>query len=174
MLRPASELRAGPTEPLSGVRAEAAGGLGSTIIRSGAGAVGLDSGFASDAATSFFFAGVDLVGFLGLVTLVVDRVGGTWSLSLAGGAGMIATLTPSERHRPAAIRPYQRRLSYARPTSRSTIVRSSVISCMAYRTPSRPTPDSFTPPYGITSTRIVGTSFTITAPTSSTFHARCA
>ena len=46
-------------------------------------------------------------------------------------------------------------------------VRGSVISSIAYRTPSRPKPEAFTPPYGKLSMRSDGASFTITAPTSS-------
>ncbi len=49
--------------------------------------------------------------------------------------------------------------------------RRSVISSMAQRTPFRPSPESFTPPYGIASSRHVGASSTISAPTSSARNA---
>lgn len=52
-----------------------------------------------------------------------------------------------------------------------TSSRSSVISRIAYRTPSRPTPDRFAPPYGMWSTRNEFTSLTISAPTSSCSNA---
>jgi hypothetical protein len=42
----------------------------------------------------------------------------------------------------------------------------SVISSMAYRKPSRPKPESFTPPYGMWSIRKLGTSPAISPPTS--------
>jgi len=45
--------------------------------------------------------------------------------------------------------------------------RSSVISSIAYRGPSRPNPLSFTPPYGIRSTRLLDVSLMCTAPTRS-------
>ena len=61
-----------------------------------------------------------------------------------------------------------------RSGSRMTMSRSSVISSTALAGPSRPRPESLTPPYGITSARQEGTSPTITAPTSSSSQARCA
>src|SRR5262245_27658558 len=45
--------------------------------------------------------------------------------------------------------------------------RSSVISRIAYLGPSCPKPLSFTPPYGMRSTRLLDVSFTWTLPTSS-------
>ncbi len=45
-------------------------------------------------------------------------------------------------------------------------MRGSVISWIADRMPSRPMPDSFTPPYGIGSSRQLGVSPTIRLPTS--------
>ena len=47
----------------------------------------------------------------------------------------------------------------------------SVMSSIEYRSPSRPRPESFTPPYGIWSTRKLGTSPAITPPTSSSSNA---
>lgn len=55
---------------------------------------------------------------------------------------------------------------------RNTMSRSSVMSSIAQRNPSRPSPESLTPPYGIGSTRHDGTSPINTAPTSSSSHAR--
>ena len=52
-----------------------------------------------------------------------------------------------------------------------TMIRGSVISSIAYFSPSRPNPESFAPPYGIWSARNAETSLTMTPPTSS---ARCA
>ena len=46
------------------------------------------------------------------------------------------------------------------------------MSSMLQRSPSRPSPESFTPPYGIGSMRQVGMSLTITPPTSSSSCAR--
>ena len=45
--------------------------------------------------------------------------------------------------------------------------RGSVMSSMLQRSPSRPSPESLTPPYGIASVRQVGTSLTMIPPTSS-------
>jgi len=47
----------------------------------------------------------------------------------------------------------------------------SVMSSIAYRKPSRPRPESFTPPYGMWSMRKLGTSPAITPPTSSSSNA---
>src|SRR5918996_6426274 len=52
--------------------------------------------------------------------------------------------------------------------------RGSVMSSMLQRSPSRPSPDSLTPPYGIASVRQVGTSLTMMPPTSSSSCARSA
>ncbi len=52
-----------------------------------------------------------------------------------------------------------------------TSIRGSVISSIADRIPSRPSPESFTPPYGIGSSRHAGVSPTISAPTSSSRYA---
>ena len=50
---------------------------------------------------------------------------------------------------------------------RITKLRISDISSIANRMPSRPSPESLTPPYGMLSTRYEGTSPTTTPPTSS-------
>src|SRR5580658_8022323 len=52
-----------------------------------------------------------------------------------------------------------------------TSKRGSVISSIAYRSPSRPSPDSFTPPYGMESIRNADISPAITPPTSSSSKA---
>src|SRR5690606_25877968 len=52
--------------------------------------------------------------------------------------------------------------------------RGSVKCSTAYRTPSRPIPESFVPPYGMLSTRKDGASFKITPPTSSSSKAASA
>lgn len=51
-------------------------------------------------------------------------------------------------------------------TSDNTRMRGSVISSIAYLSPSRPKPDSFVPPYGIWSARNAETSLMMTPPTS--------
>jgi hypothetical protein len=58
-------------------------------------------------------------------------------------------------------------LTVYKGTFEKTMILGSVISSIAYRSPSRPYPDSLEPPYGIWSARNADMSFTITPPTSS-------